>query len=169
MNGLLPKKNLSATEQALADALSRAEEAERANAAMREAFETMRDRVLHDGHQLEGMNIESDVTNEERNSMTKERMRIVILEWLGWTDIWQPCPNSGLLLGRSPGGKTNDDKAPNHPEDLNAMHEEEEKLSHYQRRSFMSFLSTTNDWTVCHATAAQRAEALIRTLGKWEG
>ena len=57
--------------------------------------------------------------------------------------------------------------------DLNAMHEAEKMLSKAQWEDFVQHLA--NDWSsvsdawkdVCHATARQRAEAFLRTLGKW--
>ena len=53
------------------------------------------------------------------------------------------------------------------------MHEVEEMLSKAQWEDVVQHLA--NDWSsvsdawkdVCHATARQRAEAFLRTLGKW--
>lgn len=66
--------------------------------------------------------------------------------------------------------------------DLNAMHEAEEILTIGQRGEFWDVLhrmvarhefwgdDTTNDtcFRVMHVTAAQRAEAFLKTLGLWE-
>lgn len=66
--------------------------------------------------------------------------------------------------------------------DLNAMHEAEEILTIGQRGEFWDVLhrmverhefwgdDTTNDicFRVMHATAAQRTEAFLKTLGLWE-
>lgn len=81
---------------------------------------------------------------------------------------------------------------PNYLNDLNAMHEAEKRLDAGQRRAFAHNLEvivfyngdTKNEpnnfspegdyheldesFAVYHATAAQRAEALLKTLGKWE-
>jgi len=59
--------------------------------------------------------------------------------------------------------------------DLNAMHEAEKVLMPAQRRDYASCLhprSTFNhmdaDFEVAHATAAQRAEAFLKTLNLWQ-
>jgi hypothetical protein len=71
---------------------------------------------------------------------------------------------------------------PDYLNDLNAMHEAEEILTIGQRGEFWDVLhrmverhefwgdDTTNDicFRVMHATAAQRAEAFLKTLGLWE-
>ena len=57
-----------------------------------------------------------------------------------------------------------------HPDwcnDLNAMHEAEKTLTSAQLLDYIAFLfDTCYEATV--ATARQRAEAFLRTLGKWE-
>jgi hypothetical protein len=66
---------------------------------------------------------------------------------------------------------------PNYLNDLNAMHEVEKVLTHLglyaehlericRSQSAMKF-AAPGVWLV-HATAAQRAEAFLRTIGKWE-
>lgn len=68
---------------------------------------------------------------------------------------------------------------PNYPSDLNAMHEAEKTLVGDSCFKFLDALQDViarsfpngNDsvfWTCVHATAAQRAEAFLRTIGKWE-
>lgn len=58
--------------------------------------------------------------------------------------------------------------------DLNAMNEAEERLDKDQRRKWEftiaeMFSAPGQSWfDVCHMNAAQRAEAFLRTLGKWE-
>ncbi len=62
--------------------------------------------------------------------------------------------------------------------DLNAMHEAESILTEKQKRTFAFILAQVLDTSPTvdlgdqflniHATAKQRAEALRRTLGKWE-
>jgi len=64
----------------------------------------------------------------------------------------------------------------NYHGDLNAMHEAEKSLSFEQRDSFMERLyeltieesKHEHTWGMTHATAAQRAEAFLRTIGQWE-
>jgi hypothetical protein len=63
---------------------------------------------------------------------------------------------------------------PDYLNDLNAMHEAEKMLTEsqsaqYERRLMgsRSFVGAAEFW-IYHATAAQRAEAFLRTIGKWE-
>lgn len=66
---------------------------------------------------------------------------------------------------------------PDYLNDLNAMHEAEKTLTKEQQRSFALILQgrqmggmdyLAQDFRAIHATAAQRAEAFLRTIGKWE-
>jgi hypothetical protein len=60
---------------------------------------------------------------------------------------------------------------PNYLNDLNAMHEAEKLLVRLQWVSYLRRLQTLCDESVTwpiHATATQRAEAFLRTIGKWE-
>ena len=76
-------------------------------------------------------------------------------------------------------------KMPNYCNDLNAMHEAENKLTPFQRikhghflqkilnEAVFGFVSNYESESkslsrVASATAAQRAEAFLRTIGKWE-
>ena len=59
--------------------------------------------------------------------------------------------------------------------DLNAMHEAEEALKGYQQiHTYVWHLSNRKDWETdfklmeVHISARDRAEAFLRTLGKWE-
>jgi hypothetical protein len=60
---------------------------------------------------------------------------------------------------------------PDYPKDLNAMHEVENLLTPLQWVSYGRHLETlcdeTNTWPI-HATAAQRAEAFLKTLNLWK-
>jgi len=71
------------------------------------------------------------------------------------------------------------DRPPNNLNDLNAMHEAEQVLTEKQQRDFCfrlllklvdgSLTSDLNDHFIfLHATADQRAEAFLRTLGLWQ-
>jgi hypothetical protein len=53
--------------------------------------------------------------------------------------------------------------------DLNAMHEAEKVLGK-ERNHYIDMLGTMykDSWEFATATARQRAEAFLRTLGKWE-
>lgn len=67
--------------------------------------------------------------------------------------VWEPCPN--------------------YCDDLNAIHEAEKVLTDeqcvfvrdYLRERLENYPASRYIW---HATARQRAEAFLRTLGKWE-
>lgn len=51
--------------------------------------------------------------------------------------------------------------------DLNAMHEAEKTLDEEQWHDYVEHVGGTWEQAM-HATARQRAEAFLRTLGKWE-
>ena len=58
--------------------------------------------------------------------------------------------------------------AKNYCNDLNAMHEAEKMLDFNQLRDMEDSVSFRFAVLPFHATAAQRAEAFLRTLGKWD-
>jgi hypothetical protein len=68
-------------------------------------------------------------------------------------------------------------KLPDYLNDLNAMHETHESLTYEQHQQYCfelpqivrrdEFTLGNNHKSVCHATAAQRAEAFLRTLNLW--
>lgn len=68
-------------------------------------------------------------------------------------------------------GYTNPVELPDYLKDLNAMHEAEKALISISKT--MEFyeeliaVTTVDRFFLVHATAAQRAEAFLRTLGKW--
>ena len=53
---------------------------------------------------------------------------------------------------------------------LNAMHEAEEVLMDdwQKQKSYLEWLGWDDERRIWHSTARQRAEAFLRTLGKWE-
>ena len=119
--------------------------------------------------------------------MSPELQRQRIAEACGWTDIIVVC---GLPRGKDPRGwrrygpsdtdpiARND--LPNYLSDLNAMNEAEKVLTISQLPAYFYWLRINVhpsnrlsdpigwDWVCIHATAAQRAEAFLRTSGKWE-
>lgn len=111
--------------------------------------------------------------------MKPEKQRIAIAKACGWTHIYVakssnhlPSPN-GPWLGSNP-AKTEVAEIPDYFNDLNAMHEAEGKLTLGQCSQYLKHLYDIlpcREWNkiaLIHATAAQRAEAFLRTLGKWE-
>ena len=105
--------------------------------------------------------------------MNADKQRIAIAELCGWTRLDQ-----GQGYGRPPLTKT-DFKIPDYLTDLNAMHEAEKTLPseltlNYDKLLHTSCHQAVNDNNIprvmyaWHATAVQRAEAFLRTIGKWE-
>jgi len=108
--------------------------------------------------------------------MNKEQIRIKIAEACGWT----PTPEG--LYTKDPAGLRPPFRHPEHlPDylnDLNAMHEAETVLTEKKVRSYAFILAQVLDTSPTvdlddqflniHATAAQRAEAFLKTLGLWK-
>lgn len=104
--------------------------------------------------------------------MTPERQMIVIGEACGWQihpkDKWVVIPPN------SPNSVQPLSTIPDYLNDLNAMHEAEKVLTRNQRHDYMDALEiiagdlAIDEWDVITSTAAQRAEAFIKTLNKWE-
>jgi len=110
--------------------------------------------------------------------MTPEEQRVAIAEACGWIwhgdALWPKDPNNFYWKK----GHLNYKILPDYLNDLNAMHEAEKVLDPKGKDGSYEY------WlrTVCHiperesangryfyrATAAQRAEAFLRTIGKWE-
>jgi hypothetical protein len=111
--------------------------------------------------------------------MTDEQINQRIAEACGWTVNTPsfgipPTPTAFSLLHGY-------DDLPNYCRDLNAMHEAEKVLDYQQAQDFgdtmYNLCADENSeqenpfpwrFAVIHATARQRAEAFLRTLGKWE-
>jgi len=95
--------------------------------------------------------------------MNPEQQRIAIAEACGkWHSGWpHEYMNQADRLRH----------IPDYLNDLNAMHEAEKLLVRLKWVSYLRRLQTLCDESVTwpiHATAAQRAEAFLRTIGKWE-
>ena len=93
--------------------------------------------------------------------MTNEQINIAIAEACGIIskDQWGSLYRTLHGLFRN---------CPDYCNDLNAMHEAEKMLNKEQWVAYGRELSRLNVFPMVHATAAQRAEAFLRTLGKWE-
>jgi hypothetical protein len=113
--------------------------------------------------------------------MTPDAQRIAIAEACGWVDICtHEIAGRTVYYGWHPTlhpKKTRRYEAPmpNYLNDLNAMHKAEEALLGKDWDELL--WAKYQDWLytiieahrhVINATAAQRAEALLRTIGKWE-
>jgi hypothetical protein len=62
----------------------------------------------------------------------------------------------------------NEGPFPDYCNDLNEMHEAEKMLNKEQWVTYGRELSRLGVFPMVHATARQRAEAFLKTLGKWE-
>ena len=103
--------------------------------------------------------------------MTPEQINITIAESLGWTIFH--CNNKGEIKSwKSPNGSIwQEPWTPlRFAEDLNAMHEVEKTLSTQKFEAFWIKLASMypEEARYCvSATALQRAEAYLHTIGKW--
>jgi hypothetical protein len=105
--------------------------------------------------------------------MTDEQINAAIAKACGWIDIIEH-PEFGLMGVnlKTHGYRTGIEDYCN---DLNAMHEAEKVLKGYEQiATYVWHLENrSGDWSTdehmmaTHATARQRAEAFLRTLGKW--
>ena len=92
--------------------------------------------------------------------MTPEQQRIKIAEARGWTDAEIVNVGGKIMHGQT--------EVPDYLNDLNAMHEAEKMLDFNQLRDMEDNVSFRFAVLPFHSTAAQRAEAFLRTLDKWE-
>jgi len=108
--------------------------------------------------------------------MTKEAQRISIAEACGWTNIRKSGPMN-KLIGDQAGYKDGHGFAiPDYLNDLNAMNEVEEMLRPPHQPDFVLWLKYSEqilpqicgERVAVHASAAQRAEAFLRTINKWD-
>ena len=111
--------------------------------------------------------------------MSDEQINIAIAEACGWTWIEEDYTYYGFTceipMKRKRwtppnGGKPTLD-IPDYCNDLNAMHEAEKVLlSGYWLRycECLTYLLGKSVYASVHARARDRAEAFLRTLGKWE-
>lgn len=108
--------------------------------------------------------------------MTPEQQRIAIAEACGWhysSFAAQDVKLHAILSWIRPGNADwQPECLPDYLNDLNSMHEAEKSLTPAQWVSYWSFLEPLacqpNNTSILHATAAQRAEAFLRTLNLWK-
>lgn len=99
--------------------------------------------------------------------MTDEQINAAIAHAIKWP---------GNIICRDFNGNLWPSVVPNYCNDLNAMHEAESTMDDQQYNLFSDHLhdaerqrqKQTQKWRWLSATARQRAEAFLRTLGKWE-
>lgn len=96
--------------------------------------------------------------------MTDEQINAAIAKELGWTQV-EAIHRSGRAPGATYVGR---EFIPNYCADLNAMHEAEKTLDEDQMWRMARNIELNPDRWYFHASARDRAEAFLRTLGKWE-
>ena len=115
--------------------------------------------------------------------MTPDQQRTAIAKICGWTDIRRQRLYAGdqdLWGNKMIGGDKHRNRLPDYCNDLNAMHEAEKVLNYEQAElledSLCDIAKSENDVLenplqsksfIFHTTAAQRAEAFLRTLNLW--
>lgn len=114
--------------------------------------------------------------------MTTEAQRIAIAEICGWK-IVHDLENPSEYLWHQEGKFDSQSDLPDYPNDLNAMHQAESKLTPWQRERFVEQLDNltclesrpADDqldsyrqtlFILVHTNPAQRAKAFLRTLDK---
>jgi hypothetical protein len=109
--------------------------------------------------------------------MTPEQINIAIAEHCGWTgpyqQEWVPdiCPTGGdywcFAATDAEGCRS---PLPSYYHDLNTMHEAEKTLTLQEKIEYYRLLieCQVGEQFVFQIPAAQRAEAFLRTVGKWE-
>ena len=115
--------------------------------------------------------------------MTPDQQRTAIAKICGWTDIRRQRLYAGdqdLWGTKLIGGEKHRNRLPDYLNDLNACHEMEKVLTQDQMIDYsrhVGKLVTSHlpasraawmDFKLINATAAQRAEAFLLTLGLWQ-
>ena len=109
--------------------------------------------------------------------MTREEQNVALATAFGWQDIhygWDGYGERSIRgwLGTAP-GEQRQRLIPDYTYDLHALHHAEALLTDLQRDIYGCILAGYalpaggERWACAHATAAQRAEALLKTLGLW--
>jgi hypothetical protein len=98
--------------------------------------------------------------------MNEEQQRITIAKACGWTKIsdWKAAG----INGQHPTEPWTE-VIPDYLHDLNAMHEAEKMLEADDNHAYGCYCIDLQEeyGNTVHLTAAQRAEAFLRTIGKW--
>ncbi len=106
--------------------------------------------------------------------MSPEKQRIIIAEACGWVraeSLTKPCAMHFRVDKDDQIWTRVAVQVPDYLNDLNAMHEAEKVLTHnLHGLKYHTELELVmrDDPFLWRATASQRAEAFLRTIGKWE-
>lgn len=128
---------------------------------------------LEEKGRLLKLRVARELDKPKEEGMTKEQINIAIAEWCGWRRLsgdfrkpWMPPGKTNCIYSKN--------TPPDYFNDLNAIHIAESTLS---PNNFMHgrVVFDNNLMRICgshqacvSATAPQRCEAILRTLGKWE-
>ena len=109
--------------------------------------------------------------------MSEEEINIAIAEYRGW-QILEPEVHKAITYHWAIEPDGSKSILPDCCNDLNAMHEAEKVLkqrwSNYCEKLLEIVepeprsLEVCHYWNLLHATASQRAEAFVKTIGKWK-
>lgn len=105
--------------------------------------------------------------------MTDEQINIAIAEACGWHDLSIVDKTACGLKQKVTSLNGRYEPIPDYANDLNAMHEAEKLLKHdvenaWLKGGYSLYVQLLPYGNEISATARQRAEAFLRTLGKWE-
>lgn len=99
--------------------------------------------------------------------MTDTEINTAIAEACGWTDC-EECSCGTKITAWPPFYSGHKKHIPDYCNDLNAMHEAEEALNYRELCDMEESIQYHHAVTPFRATARQRAEAFLRTIGKWK-
>jgi hypothetical protein len=103
--------------------------------------------------------------------MKPEQQRIAIAKACGWKREFNGDHEDPEWYWIPPNNPDGDDELPDYLNDLNAMNDAEKVLKGGMRSKYDAELTLicSRDYNfIWESTAAQRAEAFLRTIGKWE-
>lgn len=110
--------------------------------------------------------------------MNDNEINIAIAKACGWIKFWQQTEeHEPIGHWEWHKGNVNLKACPNYCTDLNAMHEAEKTLTDEQKPLYVILMLkgggeskgvTLGAWWCLHSIARQRAEAFLRTLGRWK-
>lgn len=99
--------------------------------------------------------------------MTNEQINAAIAEVCGWTEIGI-CDCGFKISGIPPYRSAHKKHIPDYCADLNEMHDAEKACRVNRNWIYLNELDLVCRVDAVYATARERAEALLRTLGKWK-
>jgi len=111
------------------------------------------------------------MTPEAQRIAIAEACRISQIRTSGRWEVTDPPENPRILVGMN---QSRIVAVPDYLNDLNAMHEAEKIFVTHGNPHRVAYkhalmdVAGADDWSLIHATAAQRAEAFLRTLGLWK-